>query len=460
MSGSAVAGLCRLRFHAPEVGFELAVPADIPLADLLPTVIGYAGADMEETGIDHGGWILQRLGGEPLDEEATPASLDLHDGDALYVRPRRAALPPVHFDDIVDGVATGMQQRGDGWRPVWTHHLSLALALLALIAGIGALALPGPHPLRAVTAGVTGVLLLIGAASASRAVGDAGAGSALGVAAVPYLAMAGALLPTGSQGTDLIGARLLAASSAAAGGAVLAVAAVAASAPLYLAIGLLSVLGVATAALLMLGLPPEHAVALIAVWTVALGAFIPAVAFRLSGLQLPPLPRNAEELQENIEPFPATETLDRTTVAHGYLIAFYTTLGLVCVACITVLASGTGWPVHALTTALSLLLILHARTLGSVWQRLAVLLPGVYGLTVLTATLILSQSYGGRLLALSALLLLAAALSIAAWTLPGRRLLPYYGRACDILHTMTAVSLFPLALDIVGVYHMLRGIAG
>ncbi|MGH3374441.1 MAG: EsaB/YukD family protein, partial [Actinoallomurus sp.] len=119
---SAAAGLCRLRFRAPEKMFELAVPADVPLADLLPAIIGHAGSDLEEKGLDHGGWVLQGLGADPLDEERTAESLGLHDGDELYFRPRREAMPPVHFDDLVDGVATGMRSRGDSWRPEATYR--------------------------------------------------------------------------------------------------------------------------------------------------------------------------------------------------------------------------------------------------------------------------------------------------------------------------------------------------
>ena len=102
MNSGTVAGLCRLRFRTPEQGFELAVPADVPLADLLPAVLGYGGPDLGERGLEQGGWVLQRLGGAPLDEHRTPGELGLHDGEQLFLRPRRAQLPPVHFDDLVD----------------------------------------------------------------------------------------------------------------------------------------------------------------------------------------------------------------------------------------------------------------------------------------------------------------------------------------------------------------------
>ncbi|MFG3053084.1 type VII secretion integral membrane protein EccD [Kitasatospora sp. NPDC048239] len=459
MNGTAVAGLCRLRFRTPDTVFELAVPVDVPLADLLPAVLGYAGPGVDEQGIEHDGWILQRLGGAPLDEELGADALGLHDGEELHLRPRREPLPEVHFDDMADGVATGMRARPDTWRPALTHHLALALAVAALAGGLALLLLPGPQHTRDLAAAVTGVLLLLGALSASRAVGDAGAGTALGAMAVPYLALAGGLLPTGG-GAGATGARLLAGGSAAAGAAVLAVAAVGCSAPLFLGTVLVALHAVLAGVLLLNGMSASEAAAALAVLAVVIGAFVPGICFRLSGLRLPALPRNAEELQEGIAPFPSSTVLSRSDVADGYLTSFHLALGLILTLCTTVLAGVAGWAAPALTAALSVLLLLHGRAVGSIPQRLSVLLPGVYGLALLFGGAVLDQPTGGRLLLLAGLLAVAAVLAITAWTIPGRRLLPYWGRAADLLHSVAAIAVLPLALAVAGVYHALRAIAG
>ncbi|OEV07168.1 secretion protein snm4, partial [Streptomyces nanshensis] len=177
MSDIQTAGLCRLTVRAPKKSIDLGVPSDVPVADLLPAVLGYGGEDLDEAGIDHGGWVLQRLGGEPLDEERTLDSYDLRDGETLYLRPRTEALPEVHLDDLVDGIATTMADSPFGWSPKASRRLLLGLAVLALTGGLVVLALPGGSSgLRAVCAAVVGMLLVAGAGSASRAVGDAGAG--------------------------------------------------------------------------------------------------------------------------------------------------------------------------------------------------------------------------------------------------------------------------------------------
>jgi type VII secretion integral membrane protein EccD len=462
VNSSAVAGLCRLRFQAPGTAFELAVPADVPLADLLPAVIGHAGPELAEAGLEHGGWVLQRLGEEPLDEEQSAEALHLHDGEALYLRPRREALPPVHFDDLVDGVATGMNERGDSWRPELTHRLALALTLAALAGGWMLLALPGAAGPRGTVAAATALLLLLGATSASRAMADPAAGSALGAAAVPYLALAGLLLPSGPGSVALLGARILAAASAAAGAAVLSLAAVGGSAPLFLGLVLVAVFGVLAGALVLAGMTVDQLTALVAVAAVLVGSFVPSLAFRLSGLRLPMLPRNAEELQENIEPFPPAVVLPRSLVADDYLMALYTAIGAVCALCLALLAlpRGHGWAAPAEAGALSLLLLLHGRAIGSIRQRLSVLLPGVFGVAVLLVRAATDALLGGRLAILGGLLALGVALLVVAWTVPGRRLLPYWGRCADILQTLSAAALVPLAMLACGVYHAVRALSG
>ncbi|HET6290601.1 MAG TPA: EsaB/YukD family protein, partial [Amycolatopsis sp.] len=77
---ATTSGLCKLRVRAPATSFALAVPVDIPLIDLMPTILAHAGEGLAEEGVDHDGWILQRLGDPPLDQESTVDVLQLRDG--------------------------------------------------------------------------------------------------------------------------------------------------------------------------------------------------------------------------------------------------------------------------------------------------------------------------------------------------------------------------------------------
>ncbi|MFE6099820.1 type VII secretion integral membrane protein EccD [Streptomyces laurentii] len=463
MTDISAPGLCRLTVRTPKRQIDLAVPVDVPVADLLPTLLDHAGDGLAEEGIEHDGWILQRLGEKPLDEEGTPEALNLRDGETLFLRPRNEALPALHFDDLVDGIATTMRDRPHGWAARTSRWLLRGTAVTLLAAGLLVLALPGGSTsLRAAVAAGTGLLVLFGAASASRAVGDAAAGAALGFLVPPYLALAGALLPTGETGTQLLGARLLAGSAAAAGGAVLTVAAVASFVPLLLGAATVALAGAVWGALMLAtDLPAAHASSVVAVPAVVFGGLVPGIAFRLSGLRLPVLPTNAEQLQEGIEPHEHEQVVSRTALAEEWMTALYAATGLVCAGVLTALVLDRPDTAALVTAAvLSLLLLLHARGIGHVWQRPAVMLPGLYGLVLIAVHTAGALPAGQRPALLAVLLACAAATAIASWTVPGRRMLPYWGRAADILHSLSAVALIPLTLWVLDVYTALRTATG
>jgi type VII secretion integral membrane protein EccD len=118
MADSAAAGLCRLTVRAPEKVIDLAVPSDISVMDLLPTLVDHAGDGLAESGLEHGGWILQRLNGQRLEEESSLDSLGLKDGETVLLRPHTETIPEIRLDDLVDGIAGSMRDRPFGWTPV------------------------------------------------------------------------------------------------------------------------------------------------------------------------------------------------------------------------------------------------------------------------------------------------------------------------------------------------------
>src|SRR5690625_7833479 len=99
MNDTTASDLCRLQVHAPNRSFEIAAPTAVPIAELVPTLVLYAegdeGEDLDESGLEHDGWVLQQLGDDPLDEDETLDSLGLCHGETLYLRPRRDQLPPI-----------------------------------------------------------------------------------------------------------------------------------------------------------------------------------------------------------------------------------------------------------------------------------------------------------------------------------------------------------------------------
>ncbi|MFE3475520.1 type VII secretion integral membrane protein EccD [Streptomyces bacillaris] len=468
MTDSAVAETCRLTVRAPSVTIDLAVPVDVPVADLLPTLLRYVGEEAEEAGLDHAGWVLQRLGDAPLDEETTLAGAGLADGAVLHLRPHTEALPEARLDDLVDGIAETVGRRLHTWHAGAARGLLVGTALATVAAALVLVFWPGvtdSTDIRAACATVAGVLLLAGAGTASRAIGDRLSATALGLLVAPCFALVGWVLPggdlAGPDAAQVVGARLLAAGAAAAGGAVLALAATAVGAPALLATAVVAVATAISGALMgYSGLDVPAAVALVAtVVALAAGAVAP-FAFKLAGMRMPALPSSAGQLQEGIDPYAGDEVAERTELAGRWVTALFAATGTVAAAALTVLAHTPDLPETLTALALSLLLLLHARGLIDIGQRLTLVVPGIWGLLLLARAWAVDSDADGRLVVFAVLLAAAAGLVTASWVVPGRRMLPYWGRAAELAHTGLAVALLPFALWVAGLFGWLRGLFG
>ncbi|MFF3653267.1 type VII secretion integral membrane protein EccD [Streptomyces sp. NPDC002181] len=466
MTENSVNSLCRLTVRAPAKLIDLAVPSDVPVADLLPTLVEYAGENLAESGLEHSGWVLQRLGGERLAEELSIESLGLRDGDTVYLRPHTDQLPEVHLDDLVDGISTTMQQRPYGWTATISRRVLLSWAAAVLAAGFALLCVPGSSgSLRALAAAGVAVLLLAGAGSASRAVGDAASALALALPAICYLGLAGWLLPGGELAGpylyQALGSRVLAAGAAATGGAMIALTVVAAYAGVFVAAAVVGLSGALAGGLMVAAdLAPAQTAGVVALAAVLFGAFVPSLSFRLAGLRLPLLPTNAQQLQEGIEPHPPAVVAQRATLADDWMTGLYGAAGAVCTGALLGLATRPGLSSLLTIGALTLLLVLHSRGLGNTLQRISLLLPSGIGLLLLLFAAATSFSPHGRLLLLATLLAVTAALTVASWTVPGRRMVPYWARAAELLHSAAAIATLPLAIWVLGVYGYLRGLNG
>ncbi|MFW3463094.1 type VII secretion integral membrane protein EccD [Streptomyces microflavus] len=467
MTDSAVAESCRLTVRAPSVTIDLAVPADVPVADLLPTLLRYVGEEAEEAGLDHAGWVLQRLGDAPLDEETTLAQAGLSDGAVLHLRPHTEALPEARLDDLVDGIAETVGRRLHTWSAAAARGLLVGTAVATVVAALVLVFRPGvaDSTVRAACAAIAGVLLLAGAGSASRAVGDRLSATALGLLVAPCFALVGWVLPggdlTGPDAAEVAGARLLAAGAAAAGGAVLALAATAVGAPALLATAVVAVATAVSGALMgYTGLDVPAAVALVAtIVALAAGAVAP-FAFKLAGMRMPSLPSSAGQLQEGIDPYAGDEVAERTELAGRWVTALFAATGTIAAAALAVLAHTPDLPETLTALSLALLLLLHSRGLVHIGQRLTLAVPGIWGLLLLARAWAVDSDADGRVVVFAVLLAVAAALVTASWIVPGRRVLPYWGRAAELAHTGLAVALLPLTLWVAGLFGWLRGLFG
>ncbi|WP_447002030.1 type VII secretion integral membrane protein EccD [Saccharothrix isguenensis] len=451
--------MCRLAICGPTSRVELAVPAHVPIADLMPTVLGHLDPSLATSGLGHGGWVLQRLGEPPLDEDQGTAAAGLYDGDLLHLRPRDDLLPMVDFDDLVDGVHTGLSRREDRWRPALTRRTCVALAGVCAVLAVVVAALAGSGTAVAIGAGALACGLLGGAAALAHAVGDRTSAVVFGAVSVVSAAVAGLAVPAGAAppGEWTTGPGVLAAgvAVAVAAAAVRAVARVATSAFLAVsAAGALTAVGGAIAAFTDLG--GTAAAAIVLTVALPLTKVVPTVATRMAGLAVEPVPTTTEEFQQGLDPLPSGDVLDRADRADAHLTAFLVALGALLGGGLVVVALGPVWDGAAFAGVVSVVLLLHSRELTGTWHRLSALAPGVVGLVVLTGVWADRWGPTGWLCVLCGLFLLATAAVAGAHVLPGRRLVPRWGRWGDLAHWACALAVVPLLLSLTGVYGALR----
>ncbi len=458
---ATIDNLCRLTVYGLARSVDLAVPIHVPLVDLLPALAGRLGDGLADVGQEHGGWVLQRLGDEPLREDLSVAVLGLHDGDVVHLRPRADQLPPGEVDDLIEGVATGISDRSDRWGPEVSRRLLTGLLGVALAVGFVLLA-DHRGPLSDVIAAVLAVVLLGLTGAASRAAADLPAADVLGAAAICCAGLAAAELPLLRHGHELASLAAvrsgLLAGVAGATGAAAAVAVLRGGRPPALVAtilaGCLAAVGCVLAAVARLG--PASAAGLLVALIVPLGGWVPVLAFRLAGMRLDLMPSSPEEVQADLDPVPGELVLGQTRLADRYMTALYTGLAVIVTGCLIALGLSTGWPARVVAIDVIVLMLLHARVLVAARHRLAAVIPASVGAAVLVCAAGLRSDAHAWLALLAALVVGAGLLLAAERSLPGHKLLPHWGRAGDLLQTMTSVALIPAVLWLLNLYEFAR----
>jgi type VII secretion integral membrane protein EccD len=458
------ADLCRVTVVGPSRRVDMALPVDAPFAELFPTMLRYAGQDLADAGLAHGGWVLQKLDEAPFEPASTPQQTGLRDGDMIYLRPRMAQLPELAFDDVPDVVATAVNERPDRWRADMTRRFSLGWGAAALLVGALALLLADSPSwlVPAISAGGVALLLLIGGIAYSRAIGDTATGAVLGYVALPYALLAGLLAPAGDTPLGELGKlHLLAAFGAVVLTATIAGFAIADGLPVFFGIAGAALLGTITTGLALAfeGLSLEGIAAITAAVALALTPLLPAVAFRMARVALPPLPNSAEDLRRDTLMVDGQQVLARTVAADRFVTGGVSGTGLAASGALIPLAFGDGWVSPVMCAALSIALLLRARIFRGRGQKLWLLLPGVFGFGLLAvdAALSMSQVYVVAGVLLPALVVAGLVIGVGTW-LPNNRPSPFWGRAGDIVDMIFVVSLIPLALGVSGLYGYIRGL--
>ncbi|GAA2725755.1 MULTISPECIES: type VII secretion integral membrane protein EccD [Streptomyces] len=476
MSTPATTGFCRVTVVAPDSRIDVALPEDLPVADVHPEILRLTG-QTQPPGTPTG-YHLVRRDGTVLDSARTLAEQRVVDGEILALRPFAESLPPAVHDDVCDAVAAAVTRD----RALWDTRLLrgaglLAGALLLVLTGF-ALWCADPvrhdmHGLPGIVAAAVALTLVALAGVRARVYRDGGSAVALGLAAVPHLLIAGSgiLGPAAGEGTGRL-QFLLGCATVLVASVVLTALTPSGDAP-FVATVVASATGVlATFGAILTGAAPAGVAAVCAVTAIGALAFLPALSARVARLPIgyaAPRAAAADDLDApsggaGSEPVDAERIAAQARRGHELL------LGLVggCAAVVTgagaVLAFSSGPWARALALAAGLAMLLRARLFRYTAQVAAVLGAGLAVLALLVLGLALNPPAGSSdvrtIWLTAAVAAVAALLTGVGLIVPRKGLSPFWGRVSDVAESVFLLSLVPLCLAVLDVYATARGLTG
>jgi type VII secretion integral membrane protein EccD len=465
---------------APDSRIDVALPDDIPVADIYPEILRLSRQSPAEGAPV--GYHLVRRDGTVLDSSRSFAAQRILDGELLSLRPFSESLPPAVFDDVSDAVASAVTREHTLWGDDLTRVAGLVGAgvLPALLAFVAWTADPrhDMHSLPGILAGIAGVLLTVFACARARIYDDRASAVALGLGALPNVAVAGSgILPLADgQGIGKL-QFLLACAAVLLASVVLTLGSPSGDGP-FVAFVFASAIGVIVlfTAILAQWTPSETA-ALCGPLAIGALAFLPGLSMRIARLPIGfDQPNTAPRRAYGTDPAPQ-EPVDAERVAaqarrgHELLVGLVGGCAVVAVGASAVLGFSGGVWGQLLAFATGLALLMRAHLFRYTAQVAPVLAAGLASLVLLglglalnTPDSLIREALAGdridldiRTIWLVAAIAAAAALITAIGLIvPRSGLTPFWGRFLELAEGFVLLTLVPLALAVFDVYSTVR----
>jgi type VII secretion integral membrane protein EccD len=450
----------RVTVVAPRTRIDVALPADVSVADLLPKLLEMANEVTPDGGARHGGWCLAKLGDSPLDPSRTLGSLGIVDGDMLQLRKRNENPPPPLYDDVVDAIA---ESAPDSFRP-WTKQTAnrigyiagaIALFLAAVAVLMGGPLNGGNQLAAAIASGVTSIVAVGAGAVIARAYQATTAGVLVAAAGgLPMAFVSGVyIVPDGLGAANfLLGSALMGIVASA------SIMLIGAGVTTFVAAGTAAVFGILA---FTVGTLIDHPAAGIAAGTAAAAlagiSMLPRLTIQLAKLPLPNVPGSAEDLKED-SAMPDYRSIERRAgLAHEYMTGMIIGSGIVAAISAMLTAAAPGvWGVIT-AVVITLVLLLRGRTYANGSQAIALLATGMLSAAgVLIGWLIEASAFDRLLLVFGALVVIGGAALVLGVIFPEQRFSPPLRRAVEVFEAICIASVLPLALAVMNLYTTLR----
>ncbi|MEO5653833.1 MAG: type VII secretion integral membrane protein EccD [Marmoricola sp.] len=186
---SSGSGLVRVSVVAADRRADLALPAALPVAELLPELTRALGVLDPQT--TYAGYVLCGPDGRALSPESGLSFQGIEDGALLTLVVGAAQQPPKVYDDIVEAMADAVEAQTRPWDAASARRTALVTAGLLLGLGGLSLALQRPDVVAGAAAGVGAVVLATAAVVLSRVRGEHAAAVMLAWLGVGFGAVCG-----------------------------------------------------------------------------------------------------------------------------------------------------------------------------------------------------------------------------------------------------------------------------
>ncbi|MEU5536544.1 type VII secretion integral membrane protein EccD [Streptomyces sp. NPDC020362] len=473
-------GFCRVTIVAPDSRIDVALPDDVPVADLYPEILR-----LSQQSPDAGapvGYHLVRTDGTVLDSSRSFAAQRILDGELLTLRPFSESLPPAVFDDVAEAVASAVTKQ----HTLWSGELTRAAGLIGggvlptLLAFVAWTADPhhDMNGLAGILAAVTGILLVVLSAVRARVYDDRGSAVALGLGALPNVGVAGSgLLPlSDGQGIGRL-QFLLACAAVLVAALILALCSPHGDGPFVAFVFASTVALVVVFVATLVHWSPTEMAGLCAPIAVGALAFLPGMSMRFArlpiGFEAPSnAPRPAYGADAGAqEPVDAERIEAQARRGHELLVGLVGGCALLAVGAAAVLGFSDGIWAQLLAFATGVAMVMRAHLFRYTAQVASVLAAGLGALVLLGLGLALNPPQSAiraaltgdradldiRTVWLIAVIAAATALVTAlGLILPRGGLTPFWGRFLEICEGFVLLTLIPLTLAVFDVYATAR----
>ncbi|WP_280243545.1 type VII secretion integral membrane protein EccD [Nocardia abscessus] len=466
--------LARVTILAKHTQVDMAIPVDVPVALVIPSVVDMVAQHSRSNDFDNEGeryepaeWVLARIGHPPFSNSLSLGEHGVRDGELLMLESASHTAPTPLFDDIMYNVAIADTDHYRSWTPRVARITGSVLAAVTMIVGcLGLLLSPGSLPIAVggSIALVVAILLVVAAIVLSRMYGDTGTALVLGGCALPAAFSAGMLFVPDHYGW----AHVLLGSVLAGATAILAWRVTGVGLALFIGVATLAAYAVPAALVGLLTGQPERA---IGAGAAALGlvglSLAPRISMLLAKLPLPPVPSPGtpidptEDDPDDHRALPTMEALrvksERARMYLAGLVAATTLVTAIGALAATDPASDDPyWPGIALALVCAAVLMFRSRTYAGAEQAVVLIAGGaaIVLIMLVGAGFAMHQPlavFGAAMVALVAALILGI-------IIPNQSATPPMRRGVELLEYTFVAAVLPLAFWVADLYSLVRGL--